>query len=231
MTVVGSTSERLRSEHEAEWDACYAHPFVQAIGRGDLPDERFQTFLVQDYLFLIDYARVLAYASAKAPDLDAQTWFARLLDATLSTEMELHRKTCAEWGIGRDELEGAEPLPTTVAYTSFLVRTAAAGDIGDLASALLPCQWGYADIGMRLADAGVPDHARYASWIASYADPGYVGLTDWLKAFVDRLGATADDTTLARWSSTFRTTLRYELAFWEMAWSGESWTERTDPRD
>ncbi len=217
------TSERLRGDHDALWERCVAHPFVRAIGSGDLEEERFKRFLVQDYLFLIDYARVLAYASAKAPGLDAQTWFARLLEATLATEMELHRRTCAQWGIDADQLAGAEPLPTTVAYTSFLVRTASAGDIGELAAALLPCQWGYADAGVRLKNAGVPQHDRYAAWICSYADPDYVALTDWLRGFVDSLGASADELTYVRWSRTFETTLRYELAFWEMAWSGESW--------
>jgi thiaminase/transcriptional activator TenA len=228
MGRVEGVSQRLRAEHDELWEACFAHPFVQGIGRGDLTDERFRTFLVQDYLFLIDYARVLAYASAKAPDLDSQTWFARLLDATLSTEMDLHRKTCAEWGIAAGDLEGAEPLPTTVAYTSFLVRTAAAGDIGELACALLPCQWGYADIGVRLKQRGLPEHPRYAAWIDVYADPVYVELTGWLRAFVDRLGRAADEATYGRWRRIFATTLRYELAFWEMAWAGEGWMERSD---
>jgi thiaminase/transcriptional activator TenA len=199
------------------------HPFVQAIGRGDLEEDAFRRFLVQDYLFLIDYARVLAYASARAPDLDAQTWFARLLDATLSTEMDLHRKTCAEWGIDASELEGAEPLPTTVAYTSFLVRTAASGDAGAIGAALLPCQWGYADIGVRLKAQGLPAEPRYASWIEAYADAEYGGLTDWLRAFVDRLGAEVSEQTYRRWRTIFTTTLRYELAFWEMAHNGEDW--------
>src|SRR5207247_3002572 len=129
----------------------------------------------------IDYAHVLAYASAKAPDLDAQTWFARLLDATLSTEMDLHRKMCAQWGIEATDLEGAEPLPTTVAYTSFLVRTAAAGDPGEIGAALLPCQWGYADIGVRLKARGMPAEPRYAASIDAYAAPGHAELTAWLR--------------------------------------------------
>ena len=217
-----STSERLRADHGDAWEACFTHPFVQAIGRGDLDEDCFRTFLVQDYLFLIDYARVLATASAKAPDLESQTWFAKLADATLSVEMDLHRSLCARWGIDGTELEGAEALPTTVAYTSFLLR-AASGDIGELAAALLPCQWGYADVGARLAAAGSPDHERYAAWIASYADPDYQELTNWLRAFVDRLGADITQATYARWSHIFRTTLRYEASFWEMAWSGERW--------
>jgi len=216
-------SDRLREENAAVWEACYEHPFVQAIGRGDLEEDRFRRFLVQDYLFLIDYARVLAYASAKAPDVSTQAWFARLLDATLATEMDLHRKTCAEWGIAPAALEGADPLPTTVAYTSFLVRTAAAGAIGEIAAALLPCQWGYADIGIRLAQRGLPDEPRYAAWIESYADPGYTALTEWLRGLVDGLGAHASTDTYTRWRDIFTTTLRYELAFWEMAWAGEQW--------
>jgi thiaminase/transcriptional activator TenA len=183
----------------------------------------FRRFLIQDYLFLIDYARVLAYASAKAPDLDAQRWFARLLDATLATEMELHRKTCAEWRIGVVELESAAPLPTTVAYTSFLVRTSAAGDTGEIGAALLPCQWGYADIGLRLKARGLPAEPRFAAWIDAYADPSYIELTDWLRAFVDRLGSQISAETYGRWCAIFTTTLRYELAFWEMAWTGEQW--------
>lgn len=216
-------SERLRSACAEQWEACFLHPFVQAIGRGDLDEERFRRFLVQDYLFLLDYARVLAYGSAKAPDLESQTWFARLLGATLETEMDLHRRTCAQWGVKASALEGAKPLPTTVAYTSFLVRAAATGDAGELAAALLPCQWGYADIGIRLREQGLPEHALYAAWIEAYADPGYVELADWLRAFVDRMGRDADDDTLTRWEQIFRTTLRYELAFWEMAWSDKRW--------
>jgi len=215
-----TTSARLRDENATLWEACFAHPFVQAIGRGDLDEAAFRRFLVQDYLFLIDYGRVLGYASAKAPDVDAQSWFARLLEATVTTEMDLHRKTCAEWGITPAELESAEALPTTVAYTSFLVRTAAAGDAGEIGAALLPCQWGYADIGLRLKSRGLPGEPRYAAWIEAYADPVYAGLTEWLRAFVDRMGT---ERTYARWREIFTTTLRYELAFWEMAWTGERW--------
>lgn len=218
-----STSERLRDSARQVWEACFEHPFVQAIGRGDLDETAFRRFLVQDYLFLVDYARVLAFASAKAPDLTAQTWFAKLLHGTLTVEMDLHRRVCREWGIAPSDLERAEALPTTVAYTSFLVRTAAAGDIGELAASLLPCQWGYADIGVRLKERGLPEHQRYAAWIESYADPGYVELTEWLRRFVDTLGDPIDDVTYLRWRRIFRTTLQFELAFWEMAWSGERW--------
>jgi thiaminase/transcriptional activator TenA len=220
---VSTTSERLRNETADVWESSFTHPFVQGIGRGDLDEDAFRRYLVQDYVFLIDYCRVLAFASARAPHLDAQTHFAGILQATLTTEMDLHRGVCAEWGITPELLEEAEATPTTSGYTSFLVRTAAAGDYGELVSALLPCMWGYAEIGLRLKEQGVPDHPRYAAWIETYADPEFVALGEWLCAHLDELGRGIDDATYRRWLTCFTTSARYENAFWEMAWTGESW--------
>lgn len=217
-------SERLRRSAADTWQACFEHPFVQAIGRGDLDETAFRRYLVQDYVFLVEYCRVLALASARAPSLDAQTHFADLTKATLTVEMDLHRRMCRDWGIGSEDLERSEPMPTTSGYTAFLVKTASMGDYGELCAALLPCQWGYADIGTRLAERGLPEHPRYAAWIQAYAEPGYVGLTDWLRRHVDALGAEIDDPTYLRWRTVFRTSLRYEHAFWDMAWGGERWT-------
>ena len=104
----------------------------------------------QDYLFLIDYCRVVSLASAKCPDLESMGWWARLLDETLNSEMALHRSFCADFGIAEADLEATEPGPATVAYTTHLLRTAYEDTIGLIATALLPCQWGYDEIGQQL---------------------------------------------------------------------------------
>ena len=121
--------------------AILQHPFVQGIGRGDLDLERFKHYIAQDYVYLIDYARVLALGAARAPELETMSWFAGLLDETLNTEMELHRSYCAQFGISREELEATQPAPTTVSYTSYLIRVASQGSFGELAASLLSCQW------------------------------------------------------------------------------------------
>ena len=121
------------------------------------------------------------------------------------------------------ELEAQAAAPTTQAYTDVLVRTAALGDLGELAAALLPCMWGYAELGQRLAAAGVPDDVRYARWIETYAAPEFEELAAWCRGLVDRLGAAAGDDGRARMTRAFVTCSRYELAFWEMGWTLERW--------
>ena len=120
---------------------------------------------MRQIVFLIEYARLLALGAARSPDLATMTRFAELAREILTTEMELHRSFAAELGISPAELEAESPAPTTQGYTDFLVLTAAQGDFAELAVALLPCMWGYAEIGQTLAAQGRSPDERYARWV------------------------------------------------------------------
>ena len=80
------------------WEAQHHHPFVRGIGDGTLDVEKFKHWVKQDYLYLIDYARLFAMAVAKAPDLETMMKFAELVHAVLNIEMDLHRSYAREWG-------------------------------------------------------------------------------------------------------------------------------------
>jgi len=205
------------------WQAQRLHPFVQGIGDGSLDLERFRHWVRQDYRFLVEYCRLFGLAAARAPDLDTLIRFAELLQVTARTEMDLHRSYAAELGITPAELEREPMAPTTRAYTDFLVRVAATGDFGELAAALLPCMWGFSEIGQALAAEGLPAEPRYAKWIRMYADPEFAALAAWCRQLVDRLAAGADDSGRRRMEQAFLTSSRYEYLFWEMAWRLETW--------
>jgi thiaminase/transcriptional activator TenA len=111
-------------------------------------------------------------------------------------------------------------LPTTQGYTDFLLRTATLGDFAELVAALLPCMWGYSEVGRRLAAGDGPTDRRYRAWIDAYASDEFAELAAWCRALTDGAGEHADP---ARMRRAFVTSSRYELAFWEMAWSGERW--------
>jgi TENA/THI-4/PQQC family len=142
-------SDELRARAEDVWEAQHLHPVVRAIGDGTLALDAFARYVRQDYLFLIDYARLLALGAARAPDLATMRRFAELAQAILGEEMELHRAFAAELGISEAELEAEEPDGITRGYADFLVRVAATGDFAELAAALLPAcgatrRWGSA---------------------------------------------------------------------------------------
>lgn len=208
-------SDDLRRAAEAVWAAQLDHPFVRGIGDGTLEEERFRHYVRQDYLFLIEYGRLLALASARSPRLDMQERFCDLAQATLRREMELHRAYAAEWGIPAEALERERPTATTRAYTDFLLRTAALGDFAELVAALLPCMWGYSEIGRRLAEQGRPAHPLYARWIDAYADPEFALLAAWCREVCDEVGRSADRGPMRE---AFLQSSRHELAFFDASW-------------
>jgi thiaminase/transcriptional activator TenA len=220
---MSGVSERLRVAAAPIWEAQHGHPFVVGIGDGSLELERFRFWLRQDYLFLIDYARLMALGAARAAELDTMTRFAELARAVLEDEMDLHRSYAAEFGIAAEQLEAETAAPTTQGYADFLVRTATTGDFAELVAALLPCMWGYAEIGERLARRPPPADSRYAAWIEMYSAPDFGRLAGWCRELTDRVGAGLPAAGLTRMERAFVTSSRWELAFWEMAWTLERW--------
>ncbi|CAI8004364.1 Aminopyrimidine aminohydrolase, partial [Geodia barretti] len=109
---------------------------------------------------LIDFSRVIALAVAKADTLEDMGWFARLLHETLNTEMSLHVSFCEDFGISEDELLATRLSPTTLAYTDHMLSNAHSGTIAEVAATLLPCSWGYAEIGQVLEARGKPMNSR-----------------------------------------------------------------------
>ncbi len=216
-------SDYLRVQAEPIWAAQHAHPFVRGIGDGTLDVEKFAFWLRQDYLFLIDYARLFATAVVRAPDLESMTVFSRLLHETLGREMELHRSYCAEFDISPADLERTTKAPTTQGYTDFLLRTATTDNYAELLGALLPCMWGYSEVGTILARRGLPTDDRYRRWINVYADPEFAELATWCRNLVDDACQNLSADRADRVERAFITSSRYELAFWEMAWRQESW--------
>lgn len=204
--------------------AILSHPFITGVGDGSLPVENFKHYVKQDYVYLIDYARVLAIASAKSPDLETMGWFAGLLDETLSVEMDLHRRYCADFGITRQELEATEAAPTTVAYTSFLLKVAYQGTFPELVASLLPCQRGYWEIGVHLAGSGEPENAPlYAQWIRMYSSPEFAELAESIRSLANRAAEEPAKGQIAAMEEAYLTSLRFELRFWDMAQNLEGW--------
>ncbi len=205
------------------WEAQLQHPFVKGLGDGSLELAKFKRWVVQDYLYLKEFARIFAWAVAKSDRLESMSWYAKVLDLTLNTEMALHRSYAERFGISAAELESAPMWPTTRAYTDFLVRVSADGDMADLLAALLPCAWGYVYLARELVKLGIPQESRYADWIGQYASEEFAQAAEWLKAELNRVAQPLSNDKRQRLIELFALSSRYEWRFWEMCWVGESW--------
>ncbi|MEY8578196.1 thiaminase II [Corynebacteriaceae bacterium 6-324] len=212
----------LKKAIGTEWTDYTEHEFVRKLGEGTLPLPVFQDYLVQDYHFLVQFARANALAAYKSRNL------ADIKDATgalqaILHETELHRRLTARWGITEEELDAAAEKQTTVAYTRYVLDTGMSGDLLDMHVALAPCSIGYAEIGAALEpqrtqalDAG--EEHPYAEWIAEYSGTEFQTAAQAATTRLDAL--TAGSVTAERFDSLvgiFRAATRLEAAFWQQA--------------
>jgi len=206
------------------WEAIFRHPFVKGIGDGTLSRDRFEFYLKQDYVYLIDFSRFLALASAKSRTLPDMGTFAALLHTTLITEMALHRKICAAFGIAEEELARTRKSPVTSAYTDLLVRTAYEGGFSDILAVLLPCACGYVEIGTRLKSEGLPEDRFYRDWIEVYSSPEFREFAEWLIGRMNEEAADAPAQRREHWHRLYESSARYEYLFFDMSWKMEGGT-------
>ena len=216
------TTQRLYEAAHPIWEQCHDHPFVRGIGDGSLDLEKFRWFLLQDYLYLFDYARVFAYGVVKARDPGLMRTFSANVDAILGGEMKVHRAYMARLGITEEQVFSVQPALSNLSYTHYMLSCAAAGGPAEIIAAILSCSWSYAEIGARLAAIpGAAEHPFYGEWIQGYAGEDYQKTTDALVALMDSLAEGCTEAEYQRLEEIFVACSRYELGFWDMAWNLE----------
>lgn len=210
--------ERLKQAAAADWQSYVGHEFVRQLGAGTLPEVAFRAYLVQDYLFLIQFSRawaLAAYKSRTIPEIRAaQAGLSGILDET-----ELHVRLCGRWGLSPEQLHSVPEHQATVAYTRFVLDCGAAGDLLDLHVALAPCVIGYAEIGKALAPNGVAalgDHP-YREWIGEYAGDAFQQLAVGSRKLLDDLAARSmTERRFGELAALFGKASRLEADFWQM---------------
>ena len=213
----GGLFRRLRAAAAADWAGYTWHPFVRRLSDGTLPLPAFRTYLVQDYLFLIHFARAKALAVVKGESLAAMREKAAAVLAILD-ETRLHLRYCADWGLTEADVVATPETAETVSYTRWVLDRGLAGDILDLEVALVPCTVGYGEVALRI----LADPARrlegnpYQSWIDTYAAEDYQAMARAAAARIDALGVShGGEARFARLAADFAEAARLEQRFWQ----------------
>jgi thiaminase/transcriptional activator TenA len=194
-----STSQLLRERGAATWSAAVSHSMVTEIGAGTLPHPTFRSYFEQNVLYLEDYARAIALIIARAPGREAVAVLTRFLSQIVEVELPANYSFLSRLGGTAASGGDAAMLPTNYAYTRHLLD--AAGEITTgLATAL-------------------PRDPIYAEWISMFAGDEYGKLVDATTGLLDQHSDAHDEAQMASLFAVFDRSTRYELAFWDMAYT------------
>lgn len=216
-------SRELRSQAEEIWRAIYSHPFLDELHAGSLPMDRFVYFILQDYLYLLDFAQVLCLGAAKSPELETLELFTRHALIAVEVERSFHAAFGKSLGLSPKRLDATPKGPVTEAYAGHLQAVARGGSLGEIVAAVLPCYWIYGEVGKRLYKSRPKGPKIYRRWIETYASEEYWRPVREQLRLIDRLGAKADGAEKKLMRSHFLLSSRYEFLFWDQAYRLEGW--------
>jgi thiaminase/transcriptional activator TenA len=215
-------SRRLWGSIDEVFEAILAHPFIRGLTDGRLEEGAFRFYVVQDALYLRDYARALALCAARAPAEEDIEMFSEHAAGAIAVERRLHESFFEDFGMSEIEVRQTPMAPTNLAYTSYLLATAYGGSFGQALGAVLPCYWIYWEVGKALIARGSP-HPLFQRWIDTYGGEEFAAVVEAVLALTDRIGeglGRGDEAGIAR---HFAITARYEWMFWDMAYRQEQW--------
>ena len=216
-------SAQLRRRGERIWRAIEGHKFLRELHAGTLPMNRFTYFILQDYVYLLDFAQVLCQGGAKSPNLPTLELFARHAIGAVEVERSFHASFGKTLGLSQQDLDAVPKGPITQAYIGHLQSVARSGSLGELVAAVLPCYWIYGEVGRRLYK-GRPRKPRiYREWIEIYAGEAFWQPVREQIQLMDQLGAAASRSEKKAMAAHFILSSRYEFMFWEQAYRLESW--------
>ncbi len=213
-------TQRLLDGSRDLWDAYLEHPFVQGIADGTLDREKFRFYMIQDYLYLIEYAKVFALGVAKAKDLESMRLFAGYVKQILDGEMDIHRGYMARLGISLADAEKAQTALDNRSYTAYMLQVGYEEGAAQIAVSILSCALSYEHIARRMLEK-YPEadrHPFYGEWVKGYACEEYHEANEELIALTERLCENMNEPQLRHLEEIFHICSRYEMSFWDMAW-------------
>lgn len=216
MTMV----KRLLLATEDIWSRYHTHPFVLGISDGSLDREKFKHYMIQDYLYLIDYAKVFSLGVSKAKDTETMRMFASYLHNILDVEMDIHKGYMKRLGISLDEAEHTAPSPETSFYTSYMLKIAYEDGAAEIAAAILSCALSYEVIAKNIvkSNKNAESHPFYGEWVKGYANEEYAAANRALEELTERLTEGYSEAQTERLIEIFTVCSRCEELFWDMAW-------------
>lgn len=214
-----TTSDKLLAATKDIWESYNDHPFVLGIQNGDLDKEKFRYYIMQDFLYLKDYAKVFAIGVAKAKSTETANLFAKYIPV-MNGELSVHSGYMGKFQVSQEEIDSMKPALDNLSYTSYMLRVAYEEGEAEILTAILSCAYSYELIAKKIL-ANKPDSINdpfFGEWIAGYASEDYAAGNVRL---IDTLNALTVDYTeaqIAHLVDIFVACSRYEADFWQLAW-------------
>jgi len=205
---------KLKDSCKKEWSEYTNHKFLFDLVSNKLSDKNFKNYLIQDYVFLQQFLKILAlsvYKSKSFEEINRSVNFIKGIDH----EIKLHINYCKKWKISIKSLNNIVVNKANSAYTDHVLGVGKNGDNLDIFSCLSVCIIGYGEIGFNLSKIKNWKKSKYNSWIKMYSSKEYQQVAKENIEYLDILLKNNKGKKLNTLKRKFKKSTILERNFWE----------------
>ena len=195
---------------------------ITELASGKLPLATFRYYLTQDTKYLAAFEK-LHERTARPASLNHRAWLC-LKSANGSGE-DVQRSPMLQQFQLISRFNQLPSLPNNYAYITH--GASASVDPAAAVTALLTCYWLYDEIADYWKDQTSPVPV-YQAFFDSYQTVGFDTSTQQLISLVNELAANSSETVKQQMMTAFLRSSSYELGFWQMAYTHQTWADLAD---
>lgn len=214
-----SLTESLIDSVENLWSEMLEHPFLLEMKDGTLGEEQFHHWLRQDYEFVKAALPFVSAIKPKAPDEHLRPLAEA--EVALHDELDLFEERAQALGV---DVEDVPRNLTTQSYIQHLIATAYREDYPVALAVYWAAEKAYHE-SWKVVEPGYGEDHRWYPFVQNWAADEFAEFVDFLGTSLEDVAEEASDEQIEQMHEQFRWTVRYEIAFWDMAYgrSGEEW--------
>lgn len=200
------------------WHSCLDTAFVRGVATGTLSEDCFKSYIVDDSLYLREYAKVFAYGMIHAKTSEEIRAYYSLLAFVNESEDATRLYYMKRYGLTDADIQHLPLRPANRAYVDTMLSAARDGEgAPECMMACLPCMLSYAYIfGEILRDCPQVRDTVYWPFVRDYADGSYDAVCrEWME-FTERVCQELSPEREAKCREIFHRCSVHEHAFWEM---------------
>jgi formylaminopyrimidine deformylase / aminopyrimidine aminohydrolase len=192
-------------------DASENHAFLVGCANGTVTESQFNTWLVQDYMYVTSFHQFLSAIMKDAPVVDDEILKSGMV--ALNNELAWFQERARERGLDLS----VSPLPTTIKYKEFM-------------STMAPCDYSLKMVALYLIERVYQkawssvlvrggEEGLYSKFAKNWGNKEFAGYVDELEIVANRelKKSTIDAKNL---QALFKEIMTLEVMFWDMAFEG-----------
>tara|TARA_B100000795_G_scaffold152391_1_gene114193 strand:+ start:202 stop:864 length:663 start_codon:yes stop_codon:yes gene_type:complete len=205
---------KLKSSCKKEWSEYTNHKFLSDLVSNKLPGVNFKKYLIQDYIFLQQFLKILALSVYKSKSFEEINRSVNFIIG-INHEIKLHINFCKKWKVALRSLDNIKVEKANSAYTDHVLNVGKNGNNLDIYSCLSPCIIGYGEIGLKLSKIKDWEKSKYSSWIKMYSSNEYQQVAKDNIHYLDILFKDYKDKDVTKLRKKFKKSTILERNFWE----------------